>query len=50
MVIPVIQIIFFAGVVGGNVKDVKLLYTNDDHCKLLHDIAMCVCMCVQVIS
>ena len=33
MVIPAIQVTFYAGAIGGNMKDVRLLYTNNDQCK-----------------
>ena len=33
VVIPAIQVTFYAGAIGGNMKDVRLLYTNNDQCK-----------------
>ena len=35
ILLPAIQIVFVTGSVGGNVRDVKLLYTNNDNCKYL---------------
>ena len=38
VVIPAIQVTFYAGAIGGNMNNVRLLYTNNDHCKqhMLH--------------
>ena len=33
MLIPAIQVVVSTGAIGDNMKDVRLLYTNNDHCK-----------------
>ena len=33
LVLPTVVTFACTGAIGGNVSDVRLLYTNDDHCK-----------------
>ena len=44
MILPAIQITFFTATVGGDVKDVKLDYTNLDNSKLLVCIVQSLCI------
>ena len=36
MILPAIQVTLYAAIVGGDMKDVKLLKTNDDNCEYLN--------------
>lgn len=36
IILPTIQITCFTETIGGDLKDVKLLYTNDDNCKYIY--------------
>ena len=33
VLIPAIQVVVSTGAIGDNMRDVRLLYTNNDHCK-----------------